>query len=301
MEMGLQLWPHSYGQANNDRDAFSNLSEYFESLGGVFTDALALPFDQILVMGSARWADCGFPQIVVGHKYAAALMATSIPEDVLEFVRPPWPAFVLEIPDKMLPILDGAGNEACLHRVLVQHIKDERETWQFLALTDGITTIWRHGVDTRELALAETAGTGTWEGCTFAIPIDEGVDGRTNQLIGKLIAAVCLAMSDPSNVKAHPGFGIVGSVGRRQNEPKVRTYKLGKTIAIDVREALDDFIHNRGRRKGVSPTVQTLVRGHWKPRLSERLGYPVWVEPYWRGPIDAPILTRPVVVRNGED
>lgn len=300
MLMGVKLWPHTYKGGSTDREAYHRLWDWFtEQENPNLTGALALPFEQIITLGSARWADCGFPQVVVGHRYAAALMATNIPEDVLPLVRPPWPAFFIELPDMMLPILDEHGKELPLRRVLVQHIHDEKETWQFLAQTDGITTIWRHGIDTRELALSERTGTGTWEGCTFAIPIDEGVDGRTNQLVGKLIAAVCLAMSDPSNVKAHPSFGGVGDVGRQGKEPKVRTFRLGKPIEVDVRQALDDFIHNRGTRKGSSPTVQTLVRGHWKPKLSERVGYPVWIEPYWRGPLDAPILTRPVKV--GDD
>ena len=302
MELGGKVWEHSYAGATSDRDAYNHLWDWLLAQDNVLlAGAMTLPFDQILTMGSARWADCGFPQIIIGHKYAAALMATQVPEDVLSQVKPPWPAFMIELPDKMLPVIDEKGQEVPLRRVLVQHVKDEHETWQFLAMTDGITNIWRHGVGTKELALAELQGTGTWEGCTFAIPIDEGIDGRTNQLVGKLIANVCLAMSDPSNVKAHPTHGKVGSVGRRGQEPKVRTFKLGKTIEIDARAALDDFIHNRGTRKGVSPTVQSLVRGHWKPKLSERVGYPVWVEPYWRGPIDAPILSRPVGVHGGED
>lgn len=301
IEMGAKLWPHTYEGGGTDREAYNRLWELFSaSENPALAGALALPFEQIMTLGSARWADCGFPQIIVGHRYAAALMATHIPEDVLPLVRPPWPGFLIELPDAMLPVINEKNEEAPLRRVLVQHIKDEKETWQFLAMTDGITNIWRHGIDTKELALSEAAGTGTWEGCTFAIPIDDGIDGRTNQLVGKLIAAVCLAMSDPNNVKAHPSFGVVGSVGRKNKEPKARTYKLGKTIEIDCRASLDDFIHNRGTRKGVSPTVQTLVRGHWKPKLAERVGYPVWVEPYWRGPIDAPILTRAVRVGDGD-
>jgi hypothetical protein len=305
MEMGSVLWRVTYAHTQDDRTAYDLAETWFAAQSPELADSLALPFDQILALGGARWADCGFPQIVVGHRYAAALMATHIPTEVLPQVRPPWPAFMVEVPDAMLPIVAENGQEITIRRVLVHHVRTEErgETWQFLAMTDGATTIWRHGIDTKELALSELTGTGTWEGCTFAIPLDQGVDGRTNQLVGKLIAAVCLAMSDPSNVKAHPSHGSVGSVGsvgRRGKEPKARTFKLGKEIVVDCRQALDDFIHDRGKRKGASPTVQTLVRGHWKPKLSERMGYPVWVEPYWRGPLDAPILSRPIALKEPE-
>jgi hypothetical protein len=294
VDIGKKLWPHTYEVTNDDRTAFENLLDYADEK---LRQDLTLPFEQIIIMGAVRWADCGFPQITIGHKYAAALMATHVPEDVLPLVRPPWPAFVLELPDGMLPILDDKNKEIPLRRILVQHIKSKinpnesemKETWQYIAMADAPMSIWRHGVDTKELALSTVKGTGCWSENTFAEPVDDGVDGAANQLVGKLIVSVCLAMSDPTNVKAHASHGAVGNIGRQGREPKTRTFKLGKEITIDCRQPLDDFIH--GRRKGTSPTVQTLVRGHWKPKLAERLGHPVWVSPYWRGPIDAPILT----------
>lgn len=47
------------------------------------------------------------------------------------------------------------------------------------------------------------------------------------------------------------------------------------------------------------PAIQRLVRGHHKRQVVGigRSGRRViWIEPYWRGPEDAPILTRPYKV-----
>src|SRR5271154_5387838 len=115
MAMGSQLWSFSYEGYHTDREAYERLWEWFSSQGNpALAGTLALPFEQILAIGSARWADCGFPQIVVGHRYAAALMATHIPEEVLSYVRPPWPAFFIELPDGMLPIIGEKGKEVPL-------------------------------------------------------------------------------------------------------------------------------------------------------------------------------------------
>jgi len=55
-----------------------------------------------------------------------------------------------------------------------------------------------------------------------------------------------------------------------------------------------------GKHGGKSPTVQCVVAGHWKmqpcgPGGSERKR--IFIEPYWRGPEDAPIAIRPHVLK----
>ncbi len=300
MKMGLKTWEESYAKATTDREAFDMLCAWLGKVNPAYLAIfLASPADQQQTQWSARWADCGFPQVVLGHKYAAALMATHIPEDVLPQVRPPWPAFLIELPDSMLYILDEKNNEVALRRVLLHHVKDSsgNEVWQYVATSDGRTRIYRHGIDTCELALTKIKNLGMLsENDPFKLPLDS-LDERTSQLLGRLIVGTCLSMSDPTNVRAHAKAGAVGSVGRQGQEPSARTFRVGKPIEIDVREALDAFVHGRVSR---TPTAQALVRGHWKPRLAERVGHPVWIHPYWRGPIDAPVLVRPHVLGEKE-
>ena len=297
MDIGHKVWLHSYKDSSDDGEAFIRLWDHYRETSTVLAGMLLLPCDQITLLGAARWADQGFPQVTMGHKYAAALMATNVPEEMAAEVRPPWPAFIIEIPDGLLPILNAeTGKEVPLRRVLVHYVHTKNEEgqyshkWQYVAFTDENFSIWKHGVGTAELASSNKGGNGVWNGEAFALPV-EGLDEATSLLLGKLIVNVCLAMSDPSNVKTRPENGSVGSVPKNRTN-KIRSFKLGKEIVLDARQALNDFIH--GRKKGTAPSVQTIVRGHWKPKLAERVGHPVWVEPYSRGPEDGPILVRPV-------
>ena len=63
-------------------------------------------------------------------------------------------------------------------------------------------------------------------------------------------------------------------------------------MRVDVREAVRGFV--AGTRR-TAPAVQVLVRGHWKrqahgPAMAQRKM--IHIEPYWRGPEDAPIAVR---------
>ena len=100
-------------------------------------------------------------------------------------------------------------------------------------------------------------------------------------------------------MQSHPNFGgpkerpVPPTSKRRDGPPKHRTFMLGRPIDVDCRAAIREYVE--GRRRG-APSVQTLVIGHHKRqvigvgRTGRKL---IWVQPYWRGPEDAPILVRP--------
>jgi hypothetical protein len=76
-------------------------------------------------------------------------------------------------------------------------------------------------------------------------------------------------------------------------EPIIRTFQVGKPVKLDFREAIERYIKHGARKM---PSVQVLVCGHFKtqrhgPRNS--LTKIIWIQPFWRGPADAPILVRP--------
>jgi len=289
MKIGQQLWEVSYAETEDDLGAYERMVFWARNNSPIIEAGLVIPSDQIMMVGAARWADQGFPQVVIGSKYAAALMATQLPDWAVENLRLPWKAFLLEIPDKILPIIDEKNREAFLRRVMVQETTmNGKQYFQYVAISESATTVlWKHGCDGVELSANRRKDNGVWEGAAFALPV-EGVDAATQDLLGRLIANVALALTNPENVTTPKG-NAVGSTGKRAKEPKSRIYTLGKPVKVDVRQALNDFIHGRRRN---SPTVQTLVRGHWKPKLAERVGHPVWVEPYWRGDDAAPITVR---------
>ncbi len=74
---------------------------------------------------------------------------------------------------------------------------------------------------------------------------------------------------------------------------------VGRALKVDCRQAVKRFLSTGAGKKGGPQTVQTLVRGHHKkqpfgPRSTLRKV--IWREPFWRGPEDAPIMTRPKLV-----
>lgn len=273
------------------------------------TSILRTPQGCLLFLHLARWANYGFPQICMGHKFCAALLMTGMGESALDVVRPPWPNFVIEVPNELLSVRDTEANvDRPIRRILVGCSKDEGEPllWSFLAVTDTPLNLWRFGVETKELLPAEVEGDEAYASFDRQLTGSQDMldtDRRVLQLIGRLIINVCLAMSDPSSLKevgpGHKRYAASGS-NRKEPEPIVRTFQVGKPVKIDLRETIATFI-KQGARK--MPSTQVLVRGFWRmqphgPKSSLRR--PQFIEPFWRGAEDAPIAIRPHVLDRKE-
>jgi len=304
VEMGKALWTQSYRHSQDDGEAFGHLFWWFREMAKLKPEIVPLasafiflPQEQILQWWSARWADQGFPTFQLGHKYAAALMATMVrPQDVQD-IRPPFKAFLIEVPKGLLSVCHTEQDKQYPIIKVAVHYNlrpDGEASWNYSALTEGPVTTWKHGLPTKVLAGEEFEGAmEDWESYSFAFELGDQ-DERVNALISRLIVGVCLTASSPDESKP-VGKGHQKSAGqlRESPEPEVRTYVLGKPIKLDVRQAIKDYVAG-GIRK--SPSVQTLVRGHWKrqphgPRSSLRKW--IWREPFWRGLENAPILCRP--------
>ncbi len=291
--MGRKLWEETYKHTDSDLDAFVRLST-FAVRHPELDISLQLPSNQITCQWSTRWADQAFPQIILGHKYCAALLATGVDADVLVDVHPPWKAFLIELPANFL-YTDEEGKPVALTRILVQRLTNSKGelVWNYVANSEACVTLWRHGCSLRDL-VADDLQAGCWENCSFVIPINDA-DSRLAALLGRLIINVCLAMSDPNNVRGPKEAARRSSRGEERSSPHpvVRTYRLGRPITLDCREAIQDYV--AGRRRN-TPSVQTLVAGHWKRQVhgpGRSLRKLIHIEPFWRGRADAPILVRP--------
>jgi|SRR5271157_81318 len=306
LALGELVYAVTYEGTDNDLVALGRLHSVIDAADSVYGDAFRdlLTHDQAsrtLLMSAGRWADQAFPQIVVGHKYAAALAATVVRDPhVIAHIMPPFKAFLIDVPPGLFPIaaydaemqpLPGEFNS--IIRILVRYgqirIPDPSEiAWNLSIFTDGYVNLWRIQ-DTAQLISEEVRQLGSNDE-RDVLPVGD-VDSRSMLLAARLVLNVCLAFSDPDNVK--PMGRAKTSAGRPKGsriEPKLRVFQLGKPISVDVRQEIQDFAMHGSSR---APSVQSLVRGHWKPLLGARLGRPVWIEPYWRGPEDAPILVRP--------
>lgn len=251
-------------------------------------------------LGLLKWARSAYSTVTVGHTYAAALIATQVTPSVLPLVRLPWDAFVLEVPNGLLPLtrIPRMGTDALMtseiRRILVTRLdpttgpEPSGPRVGFIAHAEAGGNLWRFG-EMRDLATEEGADLPDVTGMDTA-------DERLAAALGRLVVNACLAMSSPENLTRLSGSSPKGNKKgnkRGSPEPVHLHYKLGAPVTIDLRKEVREYL--LGQRRS-SPTVQTLVSGHWKlqhhgPQRS--LAKTLWIQPYWRGPEDAPILVRP--------
>lgn len=309
--LGELLYPITYAGTDSDEAATNLLSSLIGQVSGELGEKLGETLRKICrngavvttLLGAARWADQAYPQISVGHKYASSMMITSVRDPgVIADIRPPWAAFTVDMPTGLLPVADPTqpNGTATIVRALVRYKQDPTSpngyAWTINGFTDGSVTFWR--VNHTEAMLDEESKYLTPGEHAFALDADD-MDKRTMLYVSRLIINLCLSFSDPSAVVPE------GLARKRPNmsrpkgsriEPVVRSFRVGKPVTVDVRDFVKSFLLHGKRHPvpgGRALQVQTLIRGHWKPKLSARVGYPVWIEPHWRGPEEAPILVTP--------
>lgn len=262
---------------------------------------LTTPDGQLNALALTRWAENGYPQVTMGHKFAAALLVTNVEGAVLDEVRPPWSGFLIEVPSGLLEIYNNAlGEYRPITRILVaQHasrlVGTGAMAWMYIAFTDSSITIWRFGVSTREL-LPERMGTFSPERDPTLVELTDQ-DERVTSLIGRLIVNTCLTMNDPSMVKETGKRSTKSTTSRRRpgELPAVRTFQIGKPITLDFRKEVLAYSRD-GATARRQINIQVLVAGHFRhvlygPKRAQRRLQ--WIEPYWKGDVEAPILIRP--------
>ncbi len=303
MVVGQYLWPKSYQRhPEDDAGAFDYLVNTLRGSPDSMENLLGhninlIPHEQIMQMGAARWYDQGLPVVQMGHKYAAALMASSVsPESVGEGVEAPWKAFLIEVPMGILSLVNPSteAQESVTH-VLVHRITRPAgdKVWNYMIFTEGAVTLWKHGASTRDLVDESLVDENDWASYSFGLETNDR-DDRAALLVSRLIIGVCLAFSNQDTPVKKLGKGHHQEHQRRLSaEPLSRTFQIGAPLKLDCREAVRDYLEGR---KSSKLSVQSLVRGHWKrqpygPKAALRKW--IWREPYWRGPEDAPILQRP--------
>lgn len=263
--------------ASNNGDA-----DYFQAIA---TKAGAIRF-------AIDWFRSGLPKVLVGHKHAAALMCTRMPADAAPELRMLWDGFVVDVPDGM--IVDAG--------LPVRHVGLFRTHFDAEYEPDGANA---RGAIKCVAIMADPVGDPHKRAFPYAF---EAVDDlrelaeRSNLyedipsekgrcLMLRLLLGVIAELNQPRE-SATIAHGASRPRLNRRGEPIVSTFALSRDIKVDCREAVHEYM--RGAR-GTSPTVQSLVRGHWKKqpcgtaRSDRRL---IFVEPYWRGPETAPIALR---------
>lgn len=287
MEMAVKLWEKSYKVTEDLDEVFEAVQDTLRFTVPDEHQANAQIIEQRVYgtgMFLARWAHYAFPKIVTQHTYAAALMSTSIVQESVEDLVIQWPAFEVVVPNGML-VHEGIDYDRI--RVYVD---------------DRLATIWifaRTITNGGGLPMIMDSATNLPD--ILAKPLaDNKPLSRIEFLARRLVAGLLLAMQHTQNFKERTVRGKQ-AIGEKRRPPDHRVVFVGAPIAIDARPAIKKFLESHVRRgKPAPPSIQFLVRGHWKRqvvgvgRSGRKL---IWVLPYWKGPEDAPILNRPKALR----
>lgn len=241
---------------------------------------------------NCAWALNGFPLVnVTDSKFAASLMATRVPCELAELTVPPWSTFRIALPPDLVTLEAADDSEHVARIDVMTGIANRRRLWtviaygprQIAALTEVPTEDLCEEVEERSVIPSVLALT-EW-------------DRRAMRLLARLALGCCLAFDRAS--AGQPSIRQSMKAKRRGSKaPTILRYNLGRPVRVDARAYVKDYLGGaRGARGPV--TVQSLVRGHWKHQPHGVGGKDrkfIHVEPYWRGPEDAPIAVRPHVL-----
>jgi hypothetical protein len=246
---------------------------------------------------SCRWAVSGFPVWNLTHRLAATLMATTMSQDVLADVRAPFPGVVVRIPSDLIYVDNGGTPTEGRFLFFSCYLNAEGASrWSYTLVTetpagrDWGLSIWAYHIPQTEILRDDLPH--QWD-----ILPRTALDHRADQLIRRLIVGLCLWYSDPTKLgEPRPPQKFKARAERNRDGrelPSFKVWNLGHEIKLDTR--VIEAVRAYSREGGSSPKVQSLVSGHWKQQAhgpSRSLRKVVHIEPYWRGPLDAPVLDK---------
>jgi hypothetical protein len=243
------------------------------------------------------WLESAFSRIEPTHKLAASLMSTSVSEELHEHINPPWRTFCVTVPHGILPIIPRFLNFETTH--IFMHTRPDGGVSSYGVSDGGIQEIVEHG-SMRGLVL-DAKLLGSFEGCNTddLLDAEQELILRRSRAYNRLVLGCCLELATLPNLATATSSARQRLAARPKSaEPRCWTLKLRRPVQVDAREHLRNYLSDISAR---SITVQTLVRGHWRAQPhgpGRTLRRPVHIEPFWRGPVDAPIALRPHLLGN---
>lgn len=235
------------------------------------------------------WAEDGFWNLTCGAKYAAALMCTNTAGAKGEVVLP-GRAIKITLPEGVIPgyrfvYLSNTPQGAVFVATVGQMCGAVAFPHDSAAQFD------RPG---RTLSAAAS----TADDLLFVTDDSRLETGakREGVLLRRLVIGLLWTMQHTANFSSR-SYRTAPPIGGpiRNGPPDHRVVFVGSPIAVDSRPQIRDWLLGETSPHG-PPSVQSIVRGHYKrqPVGAGHTGRKViWVEPYWRGPEDAPILVHP--------
>lgn len=299
---------HFYGRKNNSSetdDAFESLANHLKAehrWDGSLLKKLEQEREVPRTKWTAakleflgRWGALGCPVVRFSKEWGASVCCSSIPSELFQLICPPWDSFIIDVPPELgMKLCFGSPSEQHdLAYIKVGLLRGRVES------ADGLVDGWyvsqgnEAGLENGEALVIEAGRLFDSVGFSEDVP---PASRETLQLIGPLIGAVCMAFAN----------GDRRSVGARSEAEKARRgakyptrqeYIVGRPVEIDLSRRVAEYVAKGGT--GSKLKVQGVVAGHWKNQPHGRAGSLrkfIHIEPYWRGPEDAPIAVRPHVL-----
>lgn len=256
-----------------------------DNLYKAYCDKSVSGFVAAHALWSVAWAEGGMPTVSITDQLACSLSMSRIPEDM---VRPPWPFFAIVLPQSTIELDTGTP----IAIILVDWIEETRARslggqQALVSITlIGTNAEVKKGPVLNSFSESSSGYVGVDVSHDGAAPLSDH-DARLFDALHRLVMGIA-CHSTVADAPSRRTFS--GPPKRRFGPPSTWDFKLCDPVSFDARPALRTYL-----REGKSPTVQGIVRGHWKrqPCGSNRSGRKmIHVEPYWRGPEDAPIVVR---------
>jgi hypothetical protein len=304
--IGVAGWEQTYKLGYSDERAISVAASMAEAwsgdaaANGVLIDDSRKHIFQSIAAFAAKWAVHAFQRIVTTHTYAAALMCSDADREALEDIEIQWKAFMVLVPNGLLAYRDEEHQTECEYNRILVATFDERAVLILVNQSGGfsgnrlIVQLGHNLADLLEVKEVGLVGTISSDGME---PVTKQRVQRVVMMAKRLVTGLLLSLQHQDNFKSKNVPARTGKPGRDNAEPAHRVVMIGKPLNIDCRPAARDFIANGSpKRKNAPPAVQSVVRGHHKRQVigvGRKLRKVIWVQPYWKGPEGAPILTRP--------
>lgn len=287
MGMGMAIKHHIAHGSSREKAIEEVAQEYFNIVAGspdLAADSNTVTFARALTQGgppfALAWAESAFSTIELSHRLAASLMCTSVSAEAVSDVPLPWDCFCIAIPPGLLPATTWAPSH-----IIVRRVPDGVHTLEIGAGTltiSGEKAISHYARHEPAFEIMSMPDSRKEEHSAYA---------RLALLMGRLLVGVCIEMDTPSGRQI---IARTPSTPRmKRGEPRAWSYRLGRPVSLDVREGVRSYLS--GDRSGPM-SVQVLVCGHRKRQPhgpGGTLRKWIHIEPYWRGPEEAPILVRP--------
>lgn len=255
------------------------------------------------VVGSAWWADLGFPTITLTPDFQRAAAVTDFGDGGAEPVHLPFPAFLLRLPESLrgapeaapcfvYPVPQVVDGAADFHtsRMTLSPDGDLRQGYtQWLRGTpfseflhgkarpiEGLDPVEKQATD---LLNQNEPGAGT---------IDHRLTARARLILGNTLLYINGNGGLPATKRTGPDLPV------EREHATLPRFRVGRPVKLGgaLREAIGRGLESPSAWKLVS---RFIVRGHFRnqaygPNLSLRRRQ--WIEPFWKGPSTLEALSR---------